>query len=309
MRASVLEETAPPAKHVLQTQPSVLCAMVMLFELKVALDEAFILQSFLLVPKQHQKFKLRTYFHIQYCYIKLIYDKMYFETYVRVEELESLIGVTQEVRHVDTSTGGEQRLEQGTSLPGDGLLHIFLTGLTQRGQAAVMAETVLGSVGQQHWSRFEGLSFHLSANSPGEVGGCSPPGDDPLPTRRSYGAREPAGESSGSPLSCWREEAGVTVDLSVLNHLATCFSHDPPSMGVLGCMWKNEAPLFLFKFNLNVPWKFTHDLRAQVKKKNIQLESLSRKITSTSHLKFRAKQSLCIWYELRLFSVRDVASL
>lgn len=62
---------------------SVLCAMVMLFELKVALDEAFILQSVLLVPKQHQKFKLRTYFHIQYCYIKLIYDKMYFETYVR----------------------------------------------------------------------------------------------------------------------------------------------------------------------------------------------------------------------------------
>ena len=51
-----------------------------------------------------------------------------------------------------------------------------------------------------------------------------------------------AGESSGSPLSCWREEAGVTVDLSVLNHLAVCFSHDPPSMGVLGCMWKVGAP-------------------------------------------------------------------
>ena len=57
--------------------------MVMFCGLKVALDEAFILQSFLLVPKQHKKFKLRTYFHMQYCYIKLIYDKMYFETYVR----------------------------------------------------------------------------------------------------------------------------------------------------------------------------------------------------------------------------------
>lgn len=57
--------------------------MVMFCGLKVALDEAFILQSFLLVPKQYKKFKLRTYFHIQYCYIKLIYDKMYFETYVR----------------------------------------------------------------------------------------------------------------------------------------------------------------------------------------------------------------------------------
>lgn len=32
-------------------------------------------------------------------------------------------------------------------------------------QAAVMAETVLGSVGQQHWSRFEGLSFHLSGEN------------------------------------------------------------------------------------------------------------------------------------------------
>lgn len=62
---------------------SVLCAAVMLFKLKVALDEAFILHSFLLVPKQHKKFKFRTYFLIQYCYIKLIYDKMYFETYVR----------------------------------------------------------------------------------------------------------------------------------------------------------------------------------------------------------------------------------
>ena len=57
--------------------------MVMFCGLKVALDEAFILQGFLLVPKQHKKFKLRTYFHIQYCYVKLIYDKMYFETYVR----------------------------------------------------------------------------------------------------------------------------------------------------------------------------------------------------------------------------------
>lgn len=37
---------------------------------------------------------------------------------------------------------------------------------------------------------------------------------------------------------------------------------------------QREALLFLFKFNSNVPWKFTDDFRAQVKKKNIQLESL-----------------------------------
>ena len=32
-------------------------------------------------------------------------------------------------------------------------------------QAAVMAETGLGSVGQQRWSCFEGLSFHLSGEN------------------------------------------------------------------------------------------------------------------------------------------------
>lgn len=42
-----------------------------------------------------------------------------------------------------------------------------------------------------------------------------------------------AEESSGSPLSCWREEAGVTVDLSVLNQPAVCF-HGGPGMYVEG---------------------------------------------------------------------------
>lgn len=32
-------------------------------------------------------------------------------------------------------------------------------------QAAVTAGMVLGSMGQQHWSRFEGLSFHVSGEN------------------------------------------------------------------------------------------------------------------------------------------------
>ena len=38
--------------------------MVWVCELKVTPDEAFLLQNFLLVPEQHKKCKLRTYFHI-----------------------------------------------------------------------------------------------------------------------------------------------------------------------------------------------------------------------------------------------------
>ena len=35
----------------------------------------------------------------------------------------------------------------------------------------------------------------------------------------------------------------------------------------------HESALFLFKFNANVPWRFTDDFRAQLKKKNVQLET------------------------------------
>ena len=51
-------------QHIFFSFFSVLCAMVWVCELKVTPDEAFLLQNFLLVPEQHKKCKLRTYFHI-----------------------------------------------------------------------------------------------------------------------------------------------------------------------------------------------------------------------------------------------------